>query len=195
MKNKLVIVVDMINGFCKEGALHDKKIMDIVPHIQALLDHTLMEDRMFVVDTHHQNAKEFQSFPIHCIAGSSEADIIDELKPYVNEQMIIRKNSTNATWCMNIQELMKTYENFVVVGCCSDICVMQLALALQTYINEYNDEKQVIVYQDACATYDIPSPENIIEPNDILTNCAYHPANLYHQMAMNMMQMAGIKVI
>lgn len=195
MKNKLVIVVDMINGFCKEGTLHDNKIMDIVPRIQQLLETTPIEDRMFVVDTHSQDAKEFQSFPKHCLAGSSESAIIDELQPYVNEQKVIEKNSTNAAWVMNFKDLMNTYNEFIVVGCCSDICVMQLAISLQTFIHEYNYDKQVIVYADACATYDIPVPENITEFTNVLTNRIYHPAKLYHQAALTMMQMAGVQVI
>ena len=84
-----LFVVDMINGFIKEGAMHDEKIMSIVPAIIELC--RAHEDRYFIQDTHEKDAIEFKSFPLHCVKDTSESEIIDELKPYVKET--IQKNS------------------------------------------------------------------------------------------------------
>lgn len=168
-----LFVVDMINGFIKEGAMHDEKIMSIVPNIIRLCESH--EDRIFIQDTHESDAIEFKSFPSHCVKGTSEAEIIDELQPYVKET--IQKNSTNTFHALN-KAILNQYDRFVIVGCCSDICVMQFALSLKTYLNHMNMDKDVCVPQNCIATYDAP----------------IHNADEYHHMALNMMAQSGIIV-
>ena len=34
---------------------------------------------------------------------------------------------------------------YIITGCCSDICVLQFALTLKTYLNAQNIDKKVIV--------------------------------------------------
>lgn len=180
MKKKTVIVVDMINGFCKEGALHDKQILTIVDRIKEEVESVEAKDRIFIMDTHQENAIEFQAFPPHCIEHTSEAMVIDELLPYVEDSQCIYKNSTNAIWCMDVENLASTYDEFVITGCCSDICVLQLAISLRTYFNQKGYDKQIIVYADAIATYHM---DNI------------HPAKEYHEFALTLMKNAGISVL
>lgn len=170
---ELLFVVDMVNGFVKEGSMHDEKIMDIV---DTIIDECKRhEDRIFIADTHEKDAIEFKSFPSHCVKGTSEAEIIDELKPYVNE--VLEKNSTNAFHVLDKSRL-KEYDSIMLVGCCSDICVMQLALTLKTYFNQENMSQQVIVKEKGVATYDAD----------------FHPAKEYHTMAIKMMQQSGIMI-
>lgn len=170
---ELLFVVDMVNGFVKEGAMHDEKIMKITDVIiQECKNHP---ERLFIADTHEKDAIEFNSFPAHCIKGTSEAEIIDELKPYVTE--ILPKNSTNTFHVLN-KDILTHYDSFKIVGCCSDICVMQFALSLKTYLNEMNMSQQVIVKEKGIATYDAP----------------FHPAEEYHRMAVNMMAQSGIVI-
>ena len=84
IQNPVVFVVDMINGFIEEGALHDERIRGIVPAIQKLL-HTLDCPSIFVCDQHDPDAREFQSYPTHCVIHTQESEIIDALKPYVQK--------------------------------------------------------------------------------------------------------------
>lgn len=168
---ELLCVVDMVNGFVKEGSMHDKRIMDIVDVI--IQECQCHEDRLFIADTHEKDAIEFSSFPSHCVKNTSESEIIDELKPYVTK--ILEKNSTN-TFHVIDKEILKKYDSFKLVGCCSDICVMQFALSLKTYFNQMNMPQQVIVVKKGIATYDAP----------------HHPAKEYHDMAVKMMAQSGI---
>lgn len=168
---ELLFVVDMVNGFVKEGAMHDEKIMNIVDVIQKECE--AHEDRLFIADTHEEDAIEFKSFPSHCVKGTSEAEIIDELKPYVKD--ILEKNSTNTFHVLD-KKMLEKYDSFKLVGCCSDICVMQFALSLKTYLNQMNMKQSVIVVEKGIATYDAPT----------------HPAKEYHSMAVNMMAQSGI---
>lgn len=181
MKKRLVLVVDMVNGFCKEGVMHDTRIMDIVPAIINTLNTVESNHRLFIADTHKKDAVEFTSFPPHCIEDTSEADIIDELLPFIGHvdpcTSIVSKNSTNAAWTLPLRSLAYHYDEFIIVGCCTDICVLQLALSLKTYLNQNNHNKAVIVPQDTVATYNIP---------DI------HDAKEYQEFALKLMHNAGI---
>lgn len=166
LQQPLLVVVDMINGFIKEGALHDQAIMEIVEPIKTLI--RSMKDVVFVADTHEEDAGEFNSYPIHCLKDTSESEIIDELKPYVNH--LITKNSTNTFhaegWLNFMNEKLNAYDDIVISGCCSDICVMQFALSLQTYLNEMNIKgKRLIVAIDMVETYHIKEIHDAYDAN------------------------------
>ena len=181
LNKPIVFVVDMINGFAKEGALADKRIMEIVPDMQDLLN--CVESRVFICDSHPENAREFMAYPQHCLEGSVESEVLDELKPYVNG-LVVMKNSTNAFFAPTMQEFIKNdldkYNDFVIVGCCSDICVLTFALCLQTYFNEHQMlDKRIIVGKNMIETYHIDG---------------VHDANYWNEVACSIMASNGIVV-
>lgn len=179
----LIIVVDMINGFVVSGSMADAAISNIIePHLQ--LFKTLNNaPHLYFVDAHDDDCKEFASFPLHCLKDSFESEVIDELKEDSLKSTIIYKNSTNGflspSFINNIDNFME-YDNFVVTGCCTDICVMQFALTLQTYINEHDYNKNIFLVVDAVDTYH----------NDV-----FHDAYLYNEMSLNLMKQAGICLV
>ena len=63
--NPVLFVVDMVNGFCKEGAMADQNIMHIVKPIQDLCEKVVPENRYFIADTHNVDDIEFSAFPQH----------------------------------------------------------------------------------------------------------------------------------
>lgn len=181
LQQPIVFVIDMVNGFVKEGVLHDKAIQTIIPSIQKMLE-KLQCRTIFVADSHPPMAKEFQAFPPHCMIGTSESEIVDELKKYVHE--VICKNSTNTFLAPDFQtflkERMNDYQDVILCGCCSDICVMQFALCLQAYIHEHNLSQRVIVCTDLMETYHI---EHV------------HDAYEYNRIAVELMKASGVLVI
>lgn len=164
----IVFVVDMVNGFVMEGALHDIKINDITKPIQEMIegaDHRVI----FVSDTHPPRTREFLSYPSHCVIGTQESEIIEELKPYAYE--IMHKNSTNTFTCPDFQvfleERMMAYQDIVIVGCCSDICIMQFALCLNAWLNEHNeDEKRIMIPINCIDTYHIEGIHDVVSSNE-----------------------------
>lgn len=163
----IVFVVDMINGFVKEGALSDPAIMDIVDDIQLLLNK--VSPSIFICDAHDLNAREFEAFPVHCIKHTEESHVVDELKPYAKR--IIYKNSTNAFHTDEIQTFLKDellqYRDIVIVGCCSDICIMQFALCLNTYLNQQElHHHRVIVPINMIETFHIESVHDAMRYNE-----------------------------
>lgn len=167
-----VFVVDMINGFTRQGALADPAIADIAGPIADLLDAT-GADAWFIRDSHSPDAAEFSSFPVHCLAGSEESEVIDVLKPYVDEQRVICKNTISAAAVDGFFEKIAAIEDgsdLIITGCCTDLCVAQLALPLQFWIMEHGRNLRVIVVVNCVDTYDIKDTHSAKKANETALN-------------------------
>ena len=181
----LLIVVDMVNGFVREGAMSSQNIEHIVPEVEKLVkEFTESDDKqvVFVKDTHENNAREFKRYPIHCLKGTSQSDNVGELKKYEKDAIIHEKNSTSAIFPNNLLiniDKMKKLEKVVIVGCCTDICVINLAIPLQNYFDQENRDVEIIVPENAVETYDAPN----------------HKAEEWNEMSYRFMQQAGIKLV
>lgn len=168
LQDPIIFVVDMIYGFIHEGALHDEAIHTITPHIQGLLKDRKYHN-IFVTDTHLPNAREFYSYPVHCLMGSKESKVIEELTPHIQEVMF--KNSTNTFTCTAFQlflkERIQAFKDIIITGCCSDICIMQFALCLNAWLNEHNiDNMRVIIPMNCIDTYHIEGVHDAVLTNE-----------------------------
>lgn len=181
---KLLLIIDMVNGFVKEGALADKKINHITPNIIKLIEKHIQNDDeiISIQEGHSKDSKEFEHFPEHCILGTSEAELISELMPYKEQMKIIRKNSTSgfitSEFMKYMEENKEKLEEIILTGCCTDICIINFALPLKNYINEYNLNSKVTIFKNAVDTYDLPT----------------HPRNEYNEMAFKLMEQNGIEI-
>lgn len=181
---KLLLIIDMVNGFVKEGPLSDTRINNITPNIIKLIEKSIEEkdDVISIQEGHTVNSKEFENFPPHCILGTDEAELIDELKPYEKSMKLIRKNSTCGFITEEFMEYMKENENdleeIILTGCCTDLCVMNFALPLKTYINEHDLSIKVTIYKNTVETYDSP----------------VHKAEEYNEMSFKIMKQNGIYI-
>ncbi len=168
LKDPVIFVVDMIEGFVHEGALHDEAIHAATTHIENLIRDA--EQRViFIADSHPPKTREFISYPSHCVIGTKESEVIQELQPYVQELM--RKNSTNTFTCPEFQqflkERLKNYRDIVITGCCTDICILQFALCLNAWLNEHNKTEQRIIIPLSCVdTYHIEGIHDAVSCNE-----------------------------
>ncbi len=167
----LLLVVDMVNGFTKYGDLHDKVINKIVPRqIELINDAKAKGDLIvFIKDTHEKKSREHKRFNglVHCIKGSGEEELIDELKPYENDDTIeIEKNSTCFMEAPKFRKIIRELENLKrvnIVGCCTDICVFNGAMGLANYFDEWNIDADIYVHTDAIATFAQDVRQNYID--------------------------------
>lgn len=178
----LVFVIDMVNGFVKEGVLADQRIQFIVPHIIHLMEQLECRN-VFICDSHPPHTREFETFAKHCLIGTKEAEVIEELQPYIKK--IMKKNSTNAFHCQDflsfLEEEFDFYQDIIVTGCCTDLCVLQFVLTLQSWLNEHNKkEYRIIVPKNCVETYDIPN---------------VHSASYWNTVAFDLMKMNGIQLV
>ena len=115
---------------------------------------------IFIKDTHDEAAIEFKRFgnTKHCVRGTSESELVDELKVFENNDntMSIEKNSTSYMEAPQFRKIIKELKNLreiIVIGCCTDICDFNGTMALANYLDEWNRDVQIKVYEDAVATY------------------------------------------
>ena len=181
---QLLIVVDMVNGFVRKGAMADPKIAKIIPEQLRLIKMILAkkEGLAFIKDAHELDCREFERFPIHCVIGTEEAELVDELKPYEKESLVYHKNSTSAIFAPNFMEDIKRMKNLkevIVTGCCTDICDMNLAIPLQNYFDQNNQKVDIVIPTNAVETYDAP----------------YHNRDEYTEMAYKFFEQSGIQLV
>ncbi|NMB33764.1 MAG: cysteine hydrolase [Clostridium sp.] len=180
----VMVIIDMINGFTREGALSSARSEAVIPHICAL--GKICEKRgirkLAFADNHTSKSPEFNSYPVHCLAGTTETEIVDEIKDIGGYERI-NKNSTNAfveeefsKWLLRNNHI----NTFIVTGVCTDICIQQFAITLKAYFNmKDNGEARVIVPVDAIDTFDLD----------------LHDADLMNVMAIYSMMGNGIEAV
>jgi nicotinamidase-related amidase len=182
---ELLIVIDMVNGFVKEGPLAAPSIKRIVPRQIQLLEEALESETtgiIFIRDSHKENAVEFNTYGRHCIEGTKETEIIDEMKKYEKYSLEYLKNSTNLIFAPNIQKDIKSLdklEKIRIMGCLSEVCVQNGAISLKTFLDQINKKVEVCVHSDAIDTYDASN----------------HNADQINKNAIQEMQKNGIKIL
>lgn len=159
---KALIVVDMVNGFVREGVLHDNNISRVIPRQIELIEEYNKENELiiFIKDTHEINSTEFKRFggTTHCLKGTTEAELVDELKVYEDKDnsLSIEKNSTSYMEAPLFRKVIGNATNINkidIVGCCTDICDFNGTMALANYLDQYNRDVTINVHLDAVATY------------------------------------------
>jgi len=150
--SSVVLVVDMVRGFCEEG--HNlyvgPTIREIIPRIRDLLREEKARGShiIFLCDTHDPDDSEFKMFPPHCIRGSEEAEVIPELQEFAEE--VIPKRRFSGFFETNLDQRLKELkpDKIMVVGDCTNICV------LYTVADARNRDYAVEVPADCVATFD-----------------------------------------
>ena len=158
----MLIIVDMVNGFVEEGPLHDKNIKKIIPRQIELIKgaHDKKYIVIFVKDTHDEDAIEFRRFgnTKHCVRGTKEAELVDELLPFeeMENTISIEKNTTSFMEAPEFRFVVENSKNIKKVelgGCCTDICDFNGIMGLANYYDQWNREVEIMVHEDAIATY------------------------------------------
>ena len=182
-KQTALMIVDMVNGFAREGALKSQRIEELIPEIAELSKKwdKLNMTKVAFADCHTEASPEFETYPEHCRAGTVEGEIVDEIMT-IGGYLLIAKNSTNGfheeefqKWLIENQQI----SNFIITGDCTDICVQQFAITLKTWFNKHNKKVRVIVPMNAVETYDL----------------GIHNGDLVHVMALYTMFINGIEIV
>jgi len=156
-----VLVVDMLVGFLEAG--HELYCGDharrIIPNIQRLIEREQAAGSrlFFICDNHDVDDLEFKMFPVHCVGGTKEADLIPELSGYNGE--VIHKRRYSAFFGTDLEERLSALgpEKVIVCGVCTDICVMHTAADAR------NRDYSVEVPVDCVATFDPEAHEYALQ--------------------------------
>lgn len=177
-----LVMVDMVNGFTKEGALSSPRVEGLIPEIATLSKacDKLQIKKLAFADCHTKASPEFDAYPEHCMAGTSEGEIVDELKG-IGGYTLIPKNSTNGFLEEAFQRWLQENEDvntFIITGGCTNICISHFAITLKTWFNVQNRKVRVIVPINAVETYDL----------------GLHDGDLMHVMALYNMMINGVEL-
>jgi len=158
-EHSILIVIDMINAFTREGSLKSSRVEKLIPEIASLSGKCdeLRISKLAFADWHTQSSLEFEAFPAHAIQGSSETEIVDELKK-IGGYSLIHKNSTNCFLEEGFQIWLRENpqtDTFIITGCCTDICIQQFSITLKSWFNMHDKKSRIIVPVNAIDTYDL----------------------------------------
>ncbi len=189
--------VDMINGFCKEGPLAGERVGALAQPVADLFRRAYdlgVRAMVLTQDTHAPDTPEFQAYPPHCVAGTSESFTISELAdlPFAAEMTLIAKNSLSSHINTGIDRWMTEHpqvQTFVVVGDCTDLCVYSSAMHLRLEANALNLQRRVIVPAGRVDTFDTPVGVAL------KAGIKAHDADLHHVLFLHHMAMNGVEVV
>lgn len=177
-QNTLIVMVDMVNGFCKFGPLSSPNVEKLIPKMSKFLDEGIeLGFPILAYQDFHtsKNAAEFDFYPPHCVGGSDECEIVHELKR--KELNIVQKNSTNGFLAFNPQKTYKNAKNFLVIGCVTDICVKDFSTTMSKYLQEKDIKGKVYVIENLVSTYHIKG---------------VHDKDVEHLLGLYQMQKSGV---
>jgi len=150
----VTIVVDVLNGFTREGNLASPRATAAIPRIQRVIDDRRRagDQLVFLADTHDPDDKEFEMFPVHCVRGTHESEVVDELQPYLPGARLIRKRRYSGFFETDLDAVLQALRpnQVTVVGLDTDICVLHTVADLR------NRDYRVIVPANAVETFDAP---------------------------------------
>ena len=164
--------------------MKDEHIAHIIPGIKGLVKEYVVKNNcevFYIRDSHSVDSLEFKKFPLHCLENTRESAMVEELACYSDEVRDYVKNSTSAMFAKGLLEdinSMTKLKKVTVVGCCSDICVLNFALPLVNYFDEYNKNVEIVVREDLIETYD----------------ASYHNRDEYNEISKKLLKQAGVKL-
>mgnify|MGYP006275454715 FL=1 len=208
-----LVVIDEVHGFCTVGA---GNLAPQAPNAQVtrMVEETAALARRFAdahrpilnfLDTHQPGVPE-PPYPPHCEKGTGEENLVPELEWLEDDPnaMLIRKDCINGfvgaienashhglhhnktmDW-VNVHRL----DTVLVVGICTDICVMDFVLTLLSARNHrlMPTLKDIVVLEPACATYDLP--RDVAEGMELPATAA-HPQEATHHLGLYFMAARG----
>ena len=207
-----LIIVDEVNGFATVGAGNlapqtpNEQVSTMVSETNRLA-HSFIEQGMPVLaflDT-HESGKPEPPYPPHCERGTGEEELVPELKWIEKEQLVtlVHKDCINGfigsfqpDGSNSIIDWVKEnrVKNVLVVGICTDICVMDFVLTMLSARNHgmLQGLNEVVVYDKGCSTYDLP--RDVVKEIGLPPSTS-HPQDLTHYMGLYFMASRGAQLV
>ena len=153
--SNVVLVVDMLKGFLEPGHnLYHEDSRRIIPNAYKLISQELEagSDILFLADHHDPDDLEFNIFPVHCVIGTEETQVIPELSEFVTAENLIPKKRYSGFFNTNLADRLTAIapEKLLVCGVATNVCVMH------TTSDARNRDYEVEVYSDCVSG---PDPE------------------------------------
>lgn len=152
--SNVALVVDMVVGFLEPGRnlYCGDGSREIIPRVRELVERERAAgaEVFFICDTHDPDDLEFQMFPVHCVRGTEEANVIPELADLAESATVIRKRRYSAFFDTDLERRLADAapDKIIICGVCTDICVMHTAADAR------NRDYAVEIPADCVASFD-----------------------------------------
>ncbi len=154
--SKALLIIDLQNDFVRRGgALYFEGAEKVLPKVMELVD-SYIENEFPIITTqdwHDENDDEFKKWPVHCVAGSDGARLVEPLEERLknyHKHYAVKKTRFSAFYKTNFDGLIKRlrFEEFDVVGVVTHICVLFTVEELR------NRGYSVKLHEKGVASYD-----------------------------------------
>lgn len=207
-----LVIVDEVNGFATVGAgpLAPARENAAVSHMIAETDRLA---RYFVerdwpilafLDSHTPGKAE-PPYPPHCEIGTGQENLVPALAwlETAAQASLVRKDCINGyigaerpNGHNDVRDWIArcALKQVLVVGICTDICVMDFVLTLLSARNHglVPPLQDILVYGPGCSTYDLPRDQAVALG---LPPTAGHPQELAHHMGLYVMAARGAVLV
>ena len=168
---KCLIIIDMQNDFI-DGSLSNKSAQDIIPAILEELRTGGYEHIVFTRDTHtknYLNTPEGKRLPVeHCIMGTEgwelNQEILEDACFGCDSISFFDKPTFGSLGLLSHIQSQGDFDEVVVCGKCTDICVVSNVLILKTMKPDLN----ITVLGNACAGL---TPEKHQAALEVMKSC------------------------
>ncbi len=155
MPGRVLIVTDVQEGFTRSGNLASTEMTEAIPRVRRIVEAELGRGTpvIFTKDSHVPDDLEFRIFPPHCIVGTEEHDLVEELREFEPQALaVVQKTRYSAFFGTDLEETLRRAgpDDIHLAGLCTDICVLHTASDLR------NRDYPVVVHRDAVETFDAP---------------------------------------
>jgi nicotinamidase-related amidase len=207
-----LVIVDEVNGFATVGAGYlappapNAQVTRMIEETDRLAKAFTASRRPILafLDTHVPGKAE-PPYPPHCEAGTGQENLVPQLEWLEQDPnaTLVRKDCINGfvgaitpqgnnrvvDW-VNQHKLAE----ILVVGICTDICVMDFVLTMLSARNHgmMPSLKEILVYDAGCSTYDMP---RAVAEKLGLPSSSAHPQDVTHYMGLYFMHMRGAKLV
>lgn len=158
MAGRVLIVIDVQEGFTRQGNLASERTTAALPRIREIVEKERAEGTpvIFTKDSHREGDPEFEMFPPHCIVGTPEHDLAEELRDFEPDAAaVVQKTRYSAFHGTRLEEILEDLapDEVHMIGVCTDICVLHTTADLR------NRDYRVVIRKDGVETFDAPGHE------------------------------------
>jgi nicotinamidase/pyrazinamidase len=159
MLGRVLMVIDTQEGFTRQGNLASETCTAAIPRIRAIVEEEGVAGTpvIFTKDSHREGDPEFEMFPPHCIVGTPEHELVEELRDFEPDAAaVIQKSRYSAFHETELDQVLKELNpgEVHVIGLCTDICVLHTTADLR------NRDFAVTVRKGGVETFDAPGHGN-----------------------------------
>ena len=207
-----LVIVDEVNGFASvDGGNLAPKVANA--QVSNMVQETDRLARIFAqndwpilafLDTHEPGKAE-PPYPPHCEIGTGEENLVPELAWLEGDAntTLVRKDCINgfvgaitADGRNQVVDWVNRHRlrRILVVGICTDICVMDFVLTMLSARNHglMPSVEDILVHEAACATFDLPRDAARAVG---LSETNAHPQNVTHDMGLYFMASRGARLV